>query len=214
LADIFYTALYHAPRSLDSVLGCRWPYRAMDTAVRQLPPGANNYSTYSLWIPIGPCNPLFTLIQREADDRSRGGSRAHGGGEPCGPPIWPLQGIETRCMIGWHSAVVLAEAYATRAFSGIDYARAWPVFRKRAFDNPANGVGEYIKSGFIPSDTVEEAVSKTLEYAYDDWAMATWPRQPARRKTRKPRASVHTTIATCSTGNSVSCAAFGRRPLG
>jgi predicted alpha-1,2-mannosidase len=75
-------------------------------------------------------------------------------------------------MIGWHSAVVLAEAYA-KGFPGIDYARAWPVFRKRAFDNPANGLAEYQKLGFIPSDTVEEAVSKTLEYAYDDWAMAT-----------------------------------------
>jgi predicted alpha-1,2-mannosidase len=115
---------------------------------------------------------LFTLIQPERTVDLVAGLVRVAEESPLGPPIWPLQGIETRCMIGWHSAVVLAEACA-KGFSGIDYARAWAVFRKRAFDNPANGLGEYIKLGFIPSDRVEEAVSKTLEYAYDDWAMAT-----------------------------------------
>ena len=42
---------------------------------------------------------------------------------PDGPPVWPLQGVETGCMIGYHSAVVLAEAQA-KGFKGIDYARA------------------------------------------------------------------------------------------
>jgi len=66
---------------------------------------------------------------------------------------------------------VLAEAYA-KGFGGIDYARAWPVYRERAFENDADGVGEYRSLGFIPCDKIGESVSKTLEYAYDDWAMA------------------------------------------
>ena len=169
---IFYTALYHATLAPTLFSDVDGRYRAMDTVVRQLPAGANNYSTYSLWDTYRALHPLFTLIQPERTTDLVAGLVRMAEESPVGPPIWPLQGIETRCMIGWHSAVVLAEAYA-KGFSGIDYARAWPVFRKRAFDNPANGVGEYIKLGFIPSDTVEEAVSKTLEYAYDDWAMAT-----------------------------------------
>ena len=168
---IFYTALYHtllAPTLFSDADG---RYRGMDSAIHQLPAGANNYSTYSLWDTYRALHPLFTLIQHERVPDLVGGLVRMAEESPVGPPIWPLQGIETRCMIGWHSAVVLAEAHA-KGFPGIDYARAWPVFRQRAFDNEADGVGEYSKLGFIPSDTHEEAVSKTLEYAYDDWAMA------------------------------------------
>jgi len=169
---IFYTALYHtalAPTLFSDVDG---RYRAMDTVIRQLPAGFNNYSTYSLWDTYRALHPLFTLVQHERTTDLAAGLVRMAQESPLGPPIWPLQGIETRCMIGWHSAVVLAEAYA-KGFHGIDFKRAWSVFRKRAFDNPADGLGEYQKLGYIPSDTVEEAVSKTLEYAYDDWAMAT-----------------------------------------
>src|SRR5207248_1341636 len=165
---IFYTALYHATLAPSLFSDADGRYRAMDTAVRQLPSGANNYSTYSLWDTYRALHPLFTLIQPERTVDLAAGLVRMAVESPLGPPIWPLQGIETRCMIGWHSAVVLAEACA-KGFPGVDYARAWPVFRKRAFDNPANGLGEYRELGFIPSDTVEEAVSKTLEYAYDDW---------------------------------------------
>ncbi|WP_044559999.1 GH92 family glycosyl hydrolase [Azospirillum sp. B4] len=169
---IFYTALYHAllaPTLFSDVDG---RYRAMDSTVRQLPPGANNYSTYSLWDTYRALHPLFTLAQppqRVGD--IVGGLVRMAEESPAGPPVWPLQGTETGCMIGWHSAVVLAEA-AAKDIPGVDYARAWPVFRKQAFQGQTSGLPEYRRLGYIPSDTVEEAVSKTLEYAYDDWAIA------------------------------------------
>ena len=169
---IFYTALYHATLAPTLFSDIDGRYRGMDTVVHQLPPEAHNYSTYSLWDTYRALHPLYTLIQHERVPDLVGGLARMAAESPLGPPIWPLQGIETRCMIGWHSAVVLAEAYA-KGFSGIDYAGVWPIYRTRAFDNPANGVGEYSRLGFIPSDKIEEAVSKTLEYAYDDWAMAT-----------------------------------------
>lgn len=168
---IFYTALYHsllAPTLFSDVDG---RYRGMDKAVHRLPAGANNYSTYSLWDTYRALHPLFTLIQADRVPDIVSTLVRMAEESPAGPPIWPLQGIETRCMIGWHSAVVLAEAYA-KGFSGIDYRRAWPVFRKRAFDDPGDGMSEYRRLGYIPSDSVREAASKTLEYAYDDWAMA------------------------------------------
>jgi len=168
---IFYTALYHATLAPTLFSDVDGRYRAMDSVVRQLPAGTHNYSTYSLWDTYRALHPLFTLIQRERTTDLVADLVRMAEESPFGPPIWPLQGIETRCMIAWHSAVVLAEACA-KGFP-VDCARAWPVFRRRAFDNPASGLGEYQKLGFIPSDTVGEAVSKTLEYAYDDWAMAT-----------------------------------------
>jgi len=171
-ARIFYTGFYHAllaPTLFSDVDG---RYRGMDTAVHVLPKGQENYSTFSLWDTYRALHPFFTLVQpaRNADFVScliRMTAES-----PAGPPVWPLQGIETGCMIGWHSAVVVAEAYA-KGIKGPDYAAAWPLFRKRAFDDRQLGLADYRALGFIPCDREEESASKTLEYAYDDWAMAT-----------------------------------------
>ena len=167
----FYSALYHtmlAPTLFSDVDG---RYRGMDQAVHQLPDGQHNYSTYSLWDTYRAQHPLLSLYQPERVPDLVNGLVRMAVESPNGPPVWPLQGVETGCMIGYHSAVVLAEAHA-KGFQGIDYARAWPVFRKRAMDDDYRGLPYYRQLGYIPSDKESEAVSKTLEYAYDDWAMA------------------------------------------
>ena len=168
---IFYTSLYHtmlAPTLFSDVDG---RYRGMDQAIHQLPEGQHNYSTYSLWDTYRAQHPLLSLYQSERVPDLVNGLVRMAAESPDGPPVWPLQGVETGCMIGYHSAVVLAEAHA-KGFQGIDYARAWPVFRKRAMDDDYRGLPYYRQLGYIPSDKESEAVSKTLEYAYDDWAMA------------------------------------------
>lgn len=167
----FYSSLYHtmaAPTLFSDVDG---RYRGMDLKVHQLPQGQHAYSTYSLWDIYRALHPLYTLFQPErvpdfANDLIRQANES-----PQGPPVWPLQGVETGTMIGYHSIVLLAEAQA-KGFTGIDFAKAWPVYRKRAFDDDFRGLPYYRKMGYIPSDKDGEAVSKTLEYAYDDWAMA------------------------------------------
>ena len=168
---IFYTALYRsllAPTLFSDVDG---RYRGMDSAVHRLGAGENNYSTYSLWDTYRTLHPLLTLLLPERVPDIVGGLVRMAEESPAGPPIWPLQGIETHCMIGWHSAVVLAEAQA-KGFTSIDFKRAWAVFRRLAFDSRDKGLEQYRKLGYLPADTIEESVSKTLEYAYDDWAMA------------------------------------------
>jgi predicted alpha-1,2-mannosidase len=146
-------------------------YRGMDTATHQLPTGANNYSTYSLWDTYRALHPLFTLVQSQRNADLAQGLVRMTLESPMGPPIWPLQGIETRCMIGWHSAVVLAEAHA-KGVKGVDYAAAWPLFRQRAFEDRVTGMEPYRALGYVPCDKIDQSVSKTLEYAYDDWAIA------------------------------------------
>ncbi|AXI84465.1 alpha-mannosidase [Xylella taiwanensis] len=168
---IFYTSLYHsllAPTLFSDVDG---RYRGMDLEVHTLPAGYHNYSTYSLWDTYRALHPLLTLVQSERvpdllQCLVRGAAEC-----PDGVGIWPLQGVETGCMIGYHSAVALAEAY-TKGFTGIDYAAAWPHYRARAMQDKAHGLAYYRRLGYIPSDKVDEAVSRTLEYAYDDWACA------------------------------------------
>ena len=168
---IFYSAMYHAllaPTLFSDVDG---QYRGMDLAVHQLPEGADNYSTYSLWDTYRALHPLFTLIQRERLPEMLNTMMRMAEQSPAGVPVWPLQACETGCMIGYHSVPVLAEAQA-KGISGVDYAKAYQLWRKRAMDDDYRGLAYYRKLGFIPCDREDEAVSKTLEYAYDDWAVA------------------------------------------
>ncbi|MGF6711844.1 putative alpha-1,2-mannosidase [Luteibacter sp. W1I16] len=167
----FYSSLYHtmlAPTVFSDIDG---RYRGMDRAVHTLPEGRHNYSTYSLWDTYRAEHPLFTLYQSERVPDLVDGLVRLAVESPSGAPVWPLQGVETVCMIGYHSAVVLAEAQA-KGFTGIDYMKAWPVFRRRAMQDDYFGLTYYRKLGYIPSEKEGEAVSKTLEYAYDDWAVA------------------------------------------
>ncbi|MDQ1092429.1 putative alpha-1,2-mannosidase [Xanthomonas sacchari] len=168
---IFYTALYHsliAPTLFSDTDG---RYRGMDLQVHQAPAGYHNYSTYSLWDTYRALHPLLTLVQPErvpdlVQCLVRGAHES-----PQGVAIWPLQGVETDCMIGYHSAVVLAEAHA-KGFTGIDWKAAYPAWRKRAMEDDVHGLGLYRSMGYIPCDKVDESVSRTLEFAYDDWAVA------------------------------------------
>jgi len=174
---IMTTALYHAmiaPTLFSDVDG---RYVGLDREVHSVPAGEQAYSTYSTWDTYRTLHPLLTLV---APDRAKSLVRdliRQTQQSAYGPPCWPLQGVETGTMIGWHSVAIMAEAAA----KGIDadYAAAWPAIRTRAFDPAAPDLvnsrarGTYIERGYLPADVVDESVSRTQEYAYDDWAMAT-----------------------------------------
>lgn len=168
---IFYSGLYHsmlAPTLFSDVDG---RYRGMDLNIHTLPKGQHNYSTYSLWDTYRSLHPLYTLFQPDKVPDIVQGLVRKASESPDGPPVWTLQGVETGTMIGCHSISVIAEALA-KGFKGIDYASAWPVFRDRYLHDDYRGLGWYRKLGYIPADEEGEAVSKTLEYAYDDWSLA------------------------------------------
>lgn len=167
----FYTALYHcllAPTLFDDV---DRRYRGMDLKVHQLAEGQHNYSTYSLWDTYRALHPLLTLVQPERVPSLVNGLIRLAEESPDGVPVWPLQGVETGTMIGWHSAAVIAEAH-TKGFTGIDYPRAWALYRQRAMVDDYRGLPYYRKSGYVPCDKDWESVSKTLEYSYCDWSSA------------------------------------------
>jgi predicted alpha-1,2-mannosidase len=171
---IMLSALYHAqiaPTLFSDVDG---RYVGLDRKVHRAPKGSAAYSTYSLWDTYRALHPLLTIIAPErakslVDDLIRQTAQS-----PYGPLVWPLQGVETGTMIGWHGVVPIAEAQA----KGIpaDYAAAWPAIATRSFDFSApdqdNSLGRdlYDRLGYVPADKVFESVSRTQEYAYDDWA--------------------------------------------
>jgi predicted alpha-1,2-mannosidase len=146
----------------------------LDRQVHQLAEGERAYSAYSLWDTYRAFHPLQTLLRPSLVREMVADLIRQTAQSPYGPPVWPLQGVETGCMIGWHAVPVLAEAMA-KGIPG-DYAAAWPGIRKRAFDftTPAQdnalGIPLYDAKGYVPADKVFESVSRTLEYAYDDYA--------------------------------------------
>ncbi|MDI7775169.1 GH92 family glycosyl hydrolase [Asticcacaulis sp. EMRT-3] len=173
---IFYAAMYHAHLAPTLFYDQDGRYRGMDSAVHTVndPLTGNvaaNFSTYSLWDTYRAWHPLMTII---APDRAAGYAEnliVMASQSPSGPCVWPLQGIETSCMIGWHSAVVIAEAIQKR-LPGVNAQAAWAQYRPLAFTRPYPGLQTYRDLGYIPADQESQSVSKTLEYAYDDWAMA------------------------------------------
>jgi predicted alpha-1,2-mannosidase len=133
--------------------------------------GEGNWSAYSLWDTYRAFHPLLTLIDPDKNAAFARNLARMTLESPSGPPVWPLQGIETHCMIGWHSVVVIAEAL-TKGAPGIDLATLWPRLRRLAFEEKGNGLEPYRRLGYVPADMVSEAASKTIEYSYDDWAMS------------------------------------------
>jgi len=86
-------------------------------------------------------------------------------------PVWELSSNETECMIGYHSVSVIADA-AVKGINGFDMEKAFEAMKKSAEARNRYGLGAYMDKGMIETDDDGENVSRTLEYAYDDWCIA------------------------------------------
>jgi predicted alpha-1,2-mannosidase len=86
-------------------------------------------------------------------------------------PVWSHHANENWCMIGYHSVPVIADA-VVREDVDFDIARALDACVQTANTRYYGGLGAYIDRGYVPEDVSGASVSKTLEYAYDDWCIA------------------------------------------
>jgi predicted alpha-1,2-mannosidase len=165
---IFYTALYHTlihPSVWQDVNG---DYRGLDNKVHNSRTMAY-HAIFSLWDTYRALHPLYTILCPEKvpdfingfiDDFEKSGHL----------PVWNFSGNETWCMIGNHSIPVIADAYI-KGIRGFDAEKALNAMIKTV-NRDTFGLKAYREKGYIPSDTEGEAVSKTLEYAYDDYCIA------------------------------------------
>ena len=172
LRKTLYTALYHALQAPSVSMDVDGRFRGPDDAVHKAQ-GFTFVSTFSLWDTYRAEQPLMTLIQpnqRTADVvNSLIVSREE---SPFGIlPVWQFQGQETWCMIGYHAAPEIADAIA-KGIPGFDYRRGLAAMVASATYVPYGHLGEYMKLGYVPTDVDGEGVSKTLEYAFDDWTIA------------------------------------------
>lgn len=166
----FYTALYHtmiAPNVYSDVDG---QFRGTDLKIHQGDPDQPQFTVFSLWDTFRATHPLFTITQptRTKYFLSTFLRQYRDGGKL---PVWELAANYTGCMIGYHSASVIADAAAKGFISKHQMSMYLEAMLKSANSHEL-GLDSYNKYGYIPSDHEHESVSKTLEYAYDDWCIA------------------------------------------
>jgi predicted alpha-1,2-mannosidase len=164
----FYTALYHVMLNPNLYMDVDGSYRGRDLEVHKSD-GFRNYTVFSLWDTYRAAHPLFALI-----DRRRTGdfinTFIHQYEEGGMLPVWELSGNETNCMIGYHAVPVIADAWI-KGVRGFDEEKALEAMKHSA-EQDQYGLKYYRSMGYIPADKEGESVSKTLEYAYDDWCIA------------------------------------------
>lgn len=190
---IFYTSLYHSfqqPRLMNDVNGA-YPKFSGNGEVMQLQQG-NYYDDFSMWDIYRAQLPLLSIVDTSLTN-SFVRSMILKAEQGKWLPIFPCWNSYTSAMIGDHVTAFIASAY-NRGLRNYDVLKAYGYMRRNAFEvadslSYVNGVGRramdsWLRYGYIPlEDSVpiafhkKEQVSRTLEYAFDDYALATMAKQ-------------------------------------
>lgn len=174
----FYTALYHSllfPATFSDADG---KYVGLDGNVHT----ANGFtyrSDFSLWDTYRAEMPLLTLVepQRNVDAINTMIAQYEQGGWL--PTPQQFGNSYTNDMIGDHPVDVIVDAYK-KGITAFDAKKAYEAVRKNAMETPPAehpsrgriGLRYYLELGYIPYNKIRESVSRTLEYAYNDWCVA------------------------------------------
>ena len=168
LKTIFYTALYHAQVAPVTFSDKNGQFRLQNDKIAQTEGTA--YSTLSLWDTFRAEHPLLTLLQPKVTADIINSMLAYYSVNKT-LPVWTLYGNETNTMTGYHSVAVIAEAYL-KGVRGFDAEKAYEAMKTTMMQDD-RGLKAYKKYGYIPFNAgVDESVTITLEYAYDDWCVA------------------------------------------
>jgi putative alpha-1,2-mannosidase len=159
----------NAPRSDQPRGGGTGPPEEPSIADKSVRVPYHEYTVFSLWDTFRAAHPLYTIIdQKRTVDFINTFIRQYEQGGRL--PVWELAGNETDCMIGYHAVSVIADAMA-KGITGFDYEKAYEA-AKHSAELDRDGLAAYKKRGYISMEDTNESVSKTLEYAYDDWCIA------------------------------------------
>lgn len=168
---IFYTSLYHAFLTPNLYQDVNGDYRGFDQNIHRAK-NFTEYTVFSLWDTFRAEHPLLALIQAPRDSDMINSLLAHFDQSADHLlPMWELQGNETWCMIGYHAAPVIADGFL-KGVKGFDAQRAYAAIKDTAMSPDYDGLASYRKIGWVPFDEEDESLSKTLEYAYDDYSIA------------------------------------------
>ncbi len=167
----FYTSMYHAFLGPTEYMDLDGNYKGLDMNVHKAE-NFKNYTSYSLWDTYRALHPLFNLVQPARNSDMISSMLAHSDQSVHKMlPIWSHYANENWCMIGYHSVSVIADAIV-KGNGNFDPEKALQACVNTAKVPYYDGLEYYMTKGYVPEDKNGASVSKTLEYAYDDWAIA------------------------------------------
>ena len=176
----FYTALYRtmiAPTVFSDVDGS---YYGPDKKIHKAD-GWVNYGTFSLWDTYRAAHPLLTYTEPvRTNDMIKSFLAFYDQNGRL--PVWNFWGSETDMMIGYHAVPVIVDAYL-KGIGDFDAEKALKACVATANLDNYRGIGLYKKLGYIPYNIKDEynadnwSLSKTLEYAFDDYCIAEMARK-------------------------------------
>ena len=167
----FYTAMYHAFISPNIFMDVDQQYKGLDYRTHRAE-NFTNYSTFSLWDTYRALHPLFNIIQIEKNKNMVQSMMAHYHQSALHMlPIWSHFGNDNWCMSGYHATSVIADAIVKNG-TLMDAKNALDACVRTAEKSDYEGIGDYMRLGYVPMEASRVSVSNTLEYAYDDWCIA------------------------------------------
>ena len=169
--ETFYTSVYRTAQHPFLFQDADGRFREHDKTIGKAV-GFTNYTTFSLWDTYRAFHPLLNLTNQPLQANLANSMLEHyDKSAEHMLPIWSFYGGETWCMIGYHAVSVLADMMM-KGVQGFDYERAFQAMKTTATNPNYDCLPEYTRLGYVPFDRENESVSKTLEYAYDDWCIA------------------------------------------
>ncbi len=166
---MFYTSLYHTMINPSVYMDVDGQYRGLDQNIHQAD-GFTNYTIFSLWDTYRAEHPLLMLLKpQEARDMALSMIRHQQQSVHGLLPIWSHMANDNWCMSGYHATSVLADAITKGA--DIDREEALKAMVTTSKVEYLEGIGDYIRLGYVPLEKSGTAASTTLEYCYDDWTI-------------------------------------------
>lgn len=164
----FYTALYHTQLAPVTFSDANNELRLSNDSIVTLS-NATAYSTLSLWDTFRAEQPLLTILEPEkVTDIVKSMLLYYD--EHKILPVWTLYANETNTMTGYHSIPVIVEAYL-KGIRDFDIKKAYEAMKQTMLQDE-RGLLYYKNYGYIPFELLDESVTITLEYAYNDWCVA------------------------------------------
>lgn len=196
---LFYTALYQSMLVPTIFCDVDGRYFGPDYKIHKAE-NFTNYSTFSLWDTFRAAHPLYTILQPDrVNDMIK--SMLHFYEQHGKLPQWAFWGNETNCMIGYHAIPVIVDAYL-KGLRDYDENLAWEACYNTAM-SVLGSLPMYKKYEYVPSDLAHSSVSKTLEYAFDDWCIAEFAKAIEKESTADQfysRADYYQNVFDSSTG--------------
>lgn len=171
---IFYTGVYHCFLAPNLYMDTDGSYTAISKNLKAN--GFTNYSTFSYWDTFRATHPLFTIVDQKHTAEFANTLISRYTDRKDHMPVWELCGWDNLCMLGYHSASVIWDAIS-KGVPGIDSKNAFAAMKdasltsKNSSSDGSGGLNDYIKLGYVPCNS-GASVSQTLEYAYDDFCIA------------------------------------------